>query len=366
MEDIAPALLELLRKRFSELVAVNPKIRALYKRIQEGNATYADAEEYAWLVGNALSKAFGENISSAVLPDGRMYYNIADRVLRPMLEEDHGLIADAAVLVQTALNEKAGIGIKAQTVAVNTDRIQGILDKVSDAPAFDDVAWVLDAPVKNFSQAVVDDTIRANVNFQGQTGLRPKIIRKSERKCCDWCANLAGEYDYPDVPDDVYRRHENCRCTVEYDPGQGRRQNVHTKRLTTPGERDIIEERKRFGLNNVDTFRHKDYAATIKSYVTIDREKAVAAAKSGSRHGHAGVYMDAMEKSKKQLQKSIVSRTAQVERHADKLKHPESYVPDWAQKSPQYQQGLLRKWEKDMRRNAEQAEIELAVLEERF
>ena len=366
MEDIAPALLELLRKRFSELVAVNPKIRALYKRIQEGGATYADAEEYAWLVGGALSKTFGENLSSAVLPDGRMYYNIADRVLRPLLEEDHGLISDAAVMVQASLNEKAGIGIKAQTVAVNTNRIQGILDKVSDAPVFDDVAWVLDAPVKNFSQAVVDGTIRENINFQGRAGLQPKIIRKAERKCCAWCSDLAGEYDYPDVPEDVYRRHENCRCTVEYDPGGGRRQNVHTKRLTTPGERDIIEERKRFGLDNIDTFRPKEYASTIQSYVTIDREKAVAAAKSGSRHGHAGVYMDAMEKSKKQLQKSIVSRTAQVERHADKLKHPERYVPDWAQKPPQYQQGLLRKWEKDMRRNAEQAEIELAVFEERF
>lgn len=267
MEDIAPALLELLRKRFSELVAVNPKIRALYKRIQEGNATYADAEEYAWLVGNALSQAFGENISSAVLPDGRMYYNIADRVLRPMLEEDHGMIADAAVLVQTALNEKAGIGIKAQTVAVNTDRIQGILDKVSDAPAFDDVAWVLDAPVKNFSQAVVDDTIRANVSFQGQAGLRPKIIRKSERKCCDWCANLAGEYDYPDVPDDVYRRHENCRCTVLYDPANGkrRRQDVHTKRWTDEENYGKVEERKRAGLKSLvyDLSKHPKRLASF-------------------------------------------------------------------------------------------------------
>ena len=267
MEDIAPALLELLRKRFSELVAVNPKIRALYKRIQEGNATYADAEEYAWLVGNALSQAFGENLSSAVLPDGRMYYNIADRVLRPMLEEDHGLIADAAVLVQTALNEKAGIGIKAQTVAVNTDRIQGILDKVSDAPAFDDVAWVLDAPVKNFSQAVVDDTIRANVNFQGQTGLRPKIIRKSERKCCQWCSDLAGEYDYPDVPDDVYRRHENCRCTVLYDPANGkrRRQDVHTKRWTDEENYGKVEERKRAGLKSLvyDLSKHPKRIASF-------------------------------------------------------------------------------------------------------
>ena len=232
MEDIAPELLELMRKRFSEKISVNPKIRALYKRIQEGSATYADAEEYAYLIGQALSQTFAENLSSAVLPDGRMYYNIADRVLRPLLEEDHTLVSDAAALVQTALNQKANIGIKAQTVAVNTDRINGIINQVSNAEVFDDVAWVLDEPVKNFSMNVVDETLRANVEFQGKAGLRPKIIRKAERKCCEWCSRLAGEYDYPDVPDDIYRRHELCRCTVDYDPGSGKRQNVWTKSWT--------------------------------------------------------------------------------------------------------------------------------------
>jgi hypothetical protein len=231
MEDIAPELLEQLRTRFSEKISVNPKIRALYKRIQSGDATYADAEEYAYLVGEALSQTFGELLSSDVLPDGRMYYNIADRVVRPLLEEDHSLIADAAKTVQTTLNEKAGIGIKAQSVAVNTDRIDGIINKISGAENFDDVAWMLDEPVKNFSMNVVDEILRANVDFQGRAGLRPRIIRKAERKCCEWCSQLAGEYDYP-VDREVYRRHERCRCTVEYDPGSGKRQNVWTKAWT--------------------------------------------------------------------------------------------------------------------------------------
>ncbi|MCD7712048.1 MAG: hypothetical protein LUJ25_04920, partial [Firmicutes bacterium] len=86
--------------------------------------------------------------------------------------------------------------------------------------------------------------------------------------------------------------------------------------------------------------------------------------KDGKRH--AGVYKDATTKSKEQLQKSIVSHVNQVKRHADKIKSPETYVPDWDKRSQQYKSGLLRKWEKDMKRNAEQAEIELAVFEERF
>lgn len=209
MEDIAPVLLLRIRSSFQKRMEESKEIQALYQKIQSGGATYADAEDYAYHIGQALSQAFGESLGSAALPDGRMYYNIADRILRPLLEEDHSIVAKAAQMVQQTLNQQAGIGITAQTAEVNLDRIQGIVDKVSNAEVFDDVAWVLDEPVKNFSMNVVDETIRKNVDFQGKSGLRPKVTRKAERKCCSWCSNLAGEYEYPDVPDDVYRRHDN-------------------------------------------------------------------------------------------------------------------------------------------------------------
>lgn len=274
MEDIAPQLLQQLKSRFSEKIAADLKIRALYKRIESGNATYADAEEYAYLIGQALSQTFGKYLSSEILPDGRMYYNIADRVLRPLLEEDHEIVSEAAAMVQTFLNQQAGIGIKAQTMAVNEDRIQGIVEKVSEAEVFDDVAWVLDEPVKNFSMNVVDETIKANVNFQGRTGLTPKIIRKTERKCCDWCSQLAGEYDYPDVPDEVYQRHERCRCTVEYDPADGKRkrQNVHTKQWTDAADYDKLEARKTIGIRSLAS----DLAQHPQRLVSFTPEKLVA------------------------------------------------------------------------------------------
>jgi len=242
MDDIAPQLLQQLKTRFSEKISLNPKIRSMAKQIMDGSATYVDAEEYAYQIGQALSQTFGELLSSDVLPDGRMYFNIADRVLRPMLMEDHKIVADAAEKVQNALNKKASIGIKAQSAPVNEDRIYGIVNKVAEAENYDDVSWMLDEPVKNFSMNVVDETLRANVNFQGRAGLRPTIIRKSERKCCKWCSQLAGEYEYPDVPDDIYRRHERCRCTVEYDPGDGRRQNVHSKTWTNVKSDDTIRQ----------------------------------------------------------------------------------------------------------------------------
>ena len=363
MEDIAPHLLETLRARFSEKISVNPKIRALEKKIEAGLATYVDAEDYSYLIGKALSEVFMGNLSSAVLPDGRMYFNIAQRVLQPLLQEDYDIVTKAATSVQTFLNQKAGIGIKAQTTPISEDRIYGIVNKVAEAESFDSVKWVLGAPVVNYSMNVVDEILRSNVEFQGRAGLNPKVIRKAERNCCQWCSNLAGTYDYP-VDRTVYQRHERCRCTTDYDPGDGRRQNVHTKRWTDSSGSDIIEERKQYALQNLDVFRPAEQASTIRGYVKVDGEKALAAAKANKRH--AGVYLDAVGKTKKQLQSSIISRVSQVERHAEKIAHPELYARDWPTMNPSHKAGLLKKWEKDMIRNAEQAEIELAVWKERF
>ena len=366
VEDITPALLEAVTEEFRKSYNASSKIQSLLKKVKDKTATYAEAQEYAIEVSRLIGHAYEKHVSSAVLPDGRMYYNIAARLIPANLDENYRLVLEYAVSVQKALNEKAGIGMKPQTPELNRDRVDGIVDYVSNAEQYDQIADKLPAIFENFSQNVVDETIKKNAEFQWKAGLDPKIIRKAERKCCQWCSNLAGVYHYPDVPDDVYRRHGNCRCQVEYDPGDGRRQNVHTKRLTTPGEHDILEERKRTRLNSLGVFRPKEYEATVHSYVKVDRSAVVKAAKEGKKHGHSGIYADAMEKSKRELQRSIISHIAQVEAHDDKIKHPERYVLDWKNKDPRYQEGLLKKWEKDMRRNAEQAEIELAVFVERY
>ena len=243
-EDVAPALLDAIRADFSARLGGRKRATELLELIQRGAGTYEDANDYSKQVGEALSEAFQANLSSAVLPDGRMYWNIADRVVRPMLEEDHGLVAAAAEQVQTSLNEAAGLCLQAQAVPLNESRVTGILNRLSSAMQYDDIAWILGEPVVNFSQAIIDASVRRNVEFQGKSGLRPRVIRRADPYCCRWCRNLAGSYSYPDVPDDVYRRHENCRCDVTYTPGDGRFQNVWTKSWNDSP--DVLAARRNF------------------------------------------------------------------------------------------------------------------------
>lgn len=234
MEDVAPKLFDKIQKEFERNYLKNKKIDELKKKLVEGVASYKDGHAFAIEVGTILVSAFEKNLSSEVLPNGRLYYNIADRIIRPMLKQDFDLIAEYSTKMQAILNKKAKIGIKAIKPEMNEDKVQGIIDITSGKMYFDDIAYMLGEPIINFSQAIIDDTVKANADFQYKAGLSPKIRRISTGKCCEWCDELAGIYDYEEVSDtgnNVFRRHRSCRCLVEYDPGDGKRQNVHTKKI---------------------------------------------------------------------------------------------------------------------------------------
>lgn len=226
MIDIAPELLEKLKRAFSEKFNNNKKIGKILSTIREGNPTYAEINDLSIEVGDILAEVFQENLSSDILPDGRMYYNIAKRTIEPMMINNYDIVTDNAVIVQETLNRQAGMGIKAQVPPINQSRIDGIINRLDEEELFDDIKWILDEPIKNFTQAIVDDAVKKNTEFHEGLGLVPSVTRIVQGDCCDWCREVAGTYRYPDIPDDVYRRHRFCRCTVEYDPGDGKKKRI--------------------------------------------------------------------------------------------------------------------------------------------
>lgn len=81
---------------------------------------------------------------------------------------------------------------------------------------FDKLTNLLGSPIENISHAFYDDYVEHNVERRAKMGLKATVIRRQIGKCCDWCAKLAGIYDYGNLPDGVFQRHENCRCMVTY------------------------------------------------------------------------------------------------------------------------------------------------------
>lgn len=74
-----------------------------------------------------------------------------------------------------------------------------------------------------------DDRMQSEAKFRSRAGLKCFITRKAVSGCCAWCTAMAGRYAYGEEPDDIYRRHDNCDCTVTFENGR-KRQDVWSKR----------------------------------------------------------------------------------------------------------------------------------------
>lgn len=227
MNDIAPDLLKKLKKYFAEKYNNDPEIKRI---LNLENLSYADANNFAIRVGEILANTYQELLTPVTLPDGRMYWNIAERIIEPTMKHNFDIISKFTSRVQSYLNKEAGLGLKAIKPQLNEDRIKGILERLAAEELYADIKWILNEPIVNFSQSIVDDSIKANAEFHARAGLKPKVVRVLDGTGCEWCRSLAGEYSYPNVPSDVYRRHEKCRCTIEYKTGDGRIQNVHSRK----------------------------------------------------------------------------------------------------------------------------------------
>lgn len=87
----------------------------------------------------------------------------------------------------------------------------------------------LGEPLKNIMHSMYDDYVEANVEFRTRSGMKTLIIRRELSKCCDWCRDLAGIYDYDSAPREVYQRHDSCRCMVTFRNEEGRYEDVWSK-----------------------------------------------------------------------------------------------------------------------------------------
>lgn len=231
-DDIAPELLEKVQSDYRKLRENDKELARISERTAAGSADGKDLDAYAVREGELLAEALHRNVSGDVLPNGKMYFNIADRVLPSVLRENYDNVADMSERIIAGMNDRAGIHICAQRPELNEDRVKGLVNLAATADQYEDRRKEIEADVVNFSQSVGTDTVRKNADFQYQSGLSPKIHRTAEGGCCKWCAGLAGTYDYASVKgsgSDVWQRHRDCRCIVEFDPGNGRRQNAHTK-----------------------------------------------------------------------------------------------------------------------------------------
>lgn len=226
--DVAPELQEELLKAFKDALSGNSELKTLNTRLLRGTANYTDANRVAEIVGNSASDAMKNVLTADKLPNGRLYYNIGDRTVRPLMEMADTYTADYTRLMQNSMNKKAGISMKSTAPSPNSKDIHDMVGRLDSFDNVKDGQFVMDSWAKKNVKDTVKDFIKVNQKIMADAGLHPVLVRTAEANCCDWCASLAGEYNYWEVNkgDDVWRFHDGCDCTLEFYPTVGPSQTV--------------------------------------------------------------------------------------------------------------------------------------------
>lgn len=246
IQDVVPILNKQVESSFKNYCMKDRRLTQISKRIRDGTANQKDSHDYAEHLGENLSRALINNLTADKLPNGTLYYNIAQRIVVPGLEENYNLVNDTASDIQAIADAKAKIGLGSVKADFPVNRINGLIDKMtSDNIAIELALRWLGEPIINNSEAFFDDFVKANADFRTNVGLKATITRTVVSGCCKWCEDLAGTYDYDSVPPEVYQRHEFCRCTVTY---QSRKtsQNVWSKK-TWESSPEEIQRRENAG-----------------------------------------------------------------------------------------------------------------------
>lgn len=206
-EDIKEPFLEALRN--------DKRAMALITKIEAGKGTYEMASEYAAQVGSVLARVLRRH---APMENVVIEWDLDDLIPKS-LGLDHSIVAYACDYVQTALNKEARLGIKVQQPKFDGARAYGLVEELRENPEFTNIEKSFWDQLVNFSQNVVDESIRDNAQVIASAGVKSMIIRQAEFGACPWCEEVAGAYNYDEVSDkgnDVWRRHENCRCTIDF------------------------------------------------------------------------------------------------------------------------------------------------------
>ena len=241
VKDVVPELQDQIGTRFRSSILRDRTLQRVGKRIESGKADLTDAHAFAERLGFNLSDALVGTLTQENLPNGTLYYNIAERTVIPALENNYELVNEAAATIQKTIDQQVGIGLGSVRADFPMERIQNLIDKMTaDDITYEQVIRWLMEPIVNNSEAFADDYIRANADFRAKAGLRTKITRRVANNCCDWCAAMAGTWIYGSEPPDIYRRHEFCRCTVTYQSDKIS-QNVWSKRKWETPKEDILE-----------------------------------------------------------------------------------------------------------------------------
>lgn len=199
-----------IRSTIQQKIAETPAVQKLIDKINSGKATYADTALYArWAAIN-----LGMCLSGVIC---EIDLNDRAAVCKALMLDQYRDINGFVDIVQSELDSRFGIQLAPQRAPFNKERADTIGHSLADTTKPDDVIERrAENAVANAVESMHDDRMQAESKFRSRLGLTV-VIERTGANCCPWCAEVAGKYRYGEEPEGVFRRHDNCNCTIIYD-----------------------------------------------------------------------------------------------------------------------------------------------------
>lgn len=213
------------------LILTDKRLSALRKKIVSGKGTFSDTFDYTSYSANLMGQLFSGEVLD--MPEEERKSTCIS-LLRDRYSDINALLDTT----QRALDKAQGLALAPRHVPFDEERAAQIGDSLTDKTVPDEtiVRRAGSAPVTAV-RSMHDDYIEENAEFRSKAGLQCYINRVTDGKCCKWCSKMAGRFEYGDEPDGIFRRHDNCGCSVTYECGR-QRQNVWTKKTWEVPETD--------------------------------------------------------------------------------------------------------------------------------
>lgn len=214
----AQELYEIVRKEIDVRAFYDPNYRAIQKKIDEQKADFNDTARLSRLLSQILGEKLAKHILELPPDEGRS--ELCQQLLKDFFDEINHKLAQ----VQSSLDKKNGISLNPVQPSFPTERVQNVAGSLNDTTEPDStIQRRCRNAVSNVANAMHDSFIQVNAKFRNNAGLFVQVTRTGGAECCDWCAQVSGTFwGYNRDLREVFRRHDNCTCTITYSSSKTR------------------------------------------------------------------------------------------------------------------------------------------------
>lgn len=179
------------------------------KKLRRGKATHADTAAYSARAGGMIGALLSRRLPE-IPPEER------EQLCVELLHGQYIDINAAVDAAQSYMDKALGIHLTPQHPAFDGERAHQIGSSTADPTVpLETQQRRARSATETMVKSMHDDRMKAEAKSRSRLGLDVTIERNGT-DCCPWCVEVAGRYPMGEEPEGIFRRHDNCDCTVIY------------------------------------------------------------------------------------------------------------------------------------------------------